>query len=129
MANEVLGRTLRPAKRPRAASQLKSLIWLRRSLVQQLQGQQAQEGTGSRDHLRAGIVRLLDQLIEPDASQQGQEEEDPRDPSPHPAALGEVELMPIGDLGRLGLGVGRRDGRGGGTSESRGREKGGGPPS
>ena len=64
-------------------------------LVEQLQGEQAQQGGGGGHHLRAGIARTLDDLVEAEASQQGQEEEDPGDPSPQAASRGEVQPATI----------------------------------
>ena len=60
-------------------------------LVEQLEGEQAQQGGGGGHHLRAGIARTLDDLVEVEASQQGQEQEDPGDPSPQAASRGEVQ--------------------------------------
>ena len=77
--NDFLGRTFRPAKRPRPSSQLKSLIWLRRSLSRSFRASRLQQGAGGWDHLRAGIARLSDEVIEPQSGQQRQEQEDAGD--------------------------------------------------
>jgi len=49
-------------------------------LVQQLQGQQTQQGTRGRDHARAGIISFGNELVESDTSQKRQEEENTCDP-------------------------------------------------
>jgi hypothetical protein len=67
-------------------------------LIEQLQGQQAEQRRGSRDHLGAGIARLRDQGIEPESGEQGQEEEGPRHPSAEPPPRSQSQLAPIGDL-------------------------------
>jgi hypothetical protein len=65
-------------------------------LVEQLEGEQAQQGGDGGHHLRAGIARPLDDLVEAEASQQGQEQEDPGDSRPQAASRGEVQSATIG---------------------------------
>lgn len=67
-------------------------------LVEQLQGEQAEQGTDGGHHLGAGIVGTKDDLVEAEASQQGQEEEDPGDPGPQPTSRAEVQPATIGNL-------------------------------
>ena len=55
-------------------------------LVEQFQSEQAQQGAEGRHHLRAGVVRTMDDLVEVEASQQGQEQEDPGNASPQAAS-------------------------------------------
>ena len=93
-------------------------------LVQKLQSQQAQHGTGGRDHRRAGIARHFDEVIEAEVGQQRQEQEDARDSTPQPSSWFEAQAASVGDLGRLGT---RRWGSGR-TSVLRGREQRGGVP-
>jgi hypothetical protein len=73
-------------------------------LVPQLQGQQCQERGGRRDHLRAGIGRVDDQSVEPELSQQGQEQEDPGHAGPQTSSRAQVQEPLIGDSGLLGTG-------------------------
>ena len=65
-------------------------------LVEQFQRQQAQQGAGGGHHLRAGIAGPVDDLVEAEAGQQGQEQEDAGDPSPQAASRGEVQSSTIG---------------------------------
>jgi hypothetical protein len=64
-------------------------------LVEQLQGEQAQQGAGGGHQVRSGIAREVDDLVEAEASQQGQEQEDPGDPGPEASSRGEVQLATI----------------------------------
>ena len=48
-------------------------------LVDQFQGQQAQQGRGGRDHAGAGVTRLPDQVVEAQLGQERPEDEDARD--------------------------------------------------
>ena len=93
-------------------------------LIQELQGQQAQQGAGGRDHLRAGIARLRDEVIEAELGQQRQEQEDARDGGAHAPSPLQVQASSVGHLGSL------RPRRGGlsRTSGARGGEKRGGVP-
>ena len=60
MAKLFLGRILRPANNPNASSQLKSSMWLRAFLVEQLEDQQTHQSVGCGNHCRARITSLLD---------------------------------------------------------------------
>ena len=104
MANDFLGRTLRPANRPRASSKLKSSIWLRRSLSSSFSANSDSNAAGGGDHLRAGIPGLGDEAVEAEPGQQGQEEEDARDARAERAAGREVQLSAVRDLGRFRAG-------------------------
>ena len=57
-----LGRTFRPANRPRASSKLKSLMWLRRSLSSSFRASRLSSAACGGDHARAGIAGLADQV-------------------------------------------------------------------
>jgi hypothetical protein len=86
-------------------------------LVQELQGQEAQQGRVGRDHLRAGVARLCDEAIEAESGQQRQEEEDARDGGAQSPPGLQVQASSVGRLGRLGLGrlgLGRASGARGG---------------
>jgi hypothetical protein len=48
-------------------------------LVQQLQGEQTQQGAGGGDHLRAGITSLRNESLELELGQQWEKEENARD--------------------------------------------------
>ena len=48
-------------------------------LVDQFQGQQAQQGRGGRDHAGAGVTGLLDQVVEAQLRQERPEDEEARD--------------------------------------------------
>ena len=102
MANDFLGRMFRPANRPSASSQLKSSIWLRRSLSSSFSASRDSSAAGGGDHLRAGISRLGDEPIEAELGQQRQEEEDARDACPQRTRCGQIEEPPIGDGGLVG---------------------------
>ena len=93
-------------------------------LVQEFQGQQAQQGAGGRDHLRAGIARLGDEVIEAESGQQRQEQEDARNGGAQPPSGLQVQASSVGRLGHLGLGR-RGLGR---PSRARGGEKRGDEP-
>ena len=69
-------------------------------LIQELQGQQAQQGAGGRDHLRAGIARLRDEVIEAELGQQRQEQEDARDGGAHAPSRLQVQASSVGHLGQ-----------------------------
>jgi hypothetical protein len=91
--------------------------------VQELQGQHAQQGAGGRDHLRAGIARLCDEVIEAESGQQRQEQEDARNGGAQPPSGLELQASSVGHLGHFGLGrrgLGRTSGMRGG--EKRGDE-------
>lgn len=75
-------------------------------LVQELQGQQAQQGAGGWDHLRAGIARLSDEVIETQLGQQRQEQEDAGDAGAHVPSRIEAQASSVGHLGPLGHGRG-----------------------
>ena len=57
MAKLFLGRILRPANNPNASSQLKSVMWLRRSLSSSLEDQQTHQSVGCGNHCRARIIQ------------------------------------------------------------------------
>jgi hypothetical protein len=76
-------------------------------LVEQFQREQAQQGAHGGHHLRAGIACPVDDLVETEAGQQGQEHEDASDPSPQAASRGKVQSTTIGHSRDL-----RADGRG-----------------
>jgi hypothetical protein len=74
--------------------------------TEELEGQQGAQGATGRDHLRTGEARPVEDAVEGDRRQAGEEEE-------HAAALGaegargEVELADVGDVGGRGARAGR----------------------
>jgi hypothetical protein len=94
--------------------------------VEEFEGQEAQQRRRCWDHARARIVRLPDQGVEAEPCEQGHKEEDAGDPRAETATGSKVELLAIGDGGRVGLGW-RQDGVAVCRSTAGGlREKGGG---
>ena len=75
-------------------------------LVEQFQGQEAGRRRRMWDHVRAGIARLSNQVIEPELGQGGKEEKDAGDAHVEASARCANELMAIG----RGLGTGLRTG-------------------
>src|SRR5262245_49769663 len=73
---------IEPSKQPERLIKIKVTDVTAPFLVQQLQGQQTQQRTRGWDHARAGIIRLGNEAIEADLSQQREEEENPCDPRP-----------------------------------------------
>jgi hypothetical protein len=66
-------------------------------LIEQLQRQQAQQSTGGGYHRRARIAGLVDDLVEAQPSQQGQEQKEAGDAGPEVSSSGEVQLATVGN--------------------------------
>ena len=66
-------------------------------LVEELERQQGQDRTGSRDHFRASIVRLGDDSVEPQFGQKWREQEDPSVARFPPSSGPEVQKPLVGD--------------------------------
>ena len=73
-------------------------------LVQQLEGQQTQQGAAGRYHSRAGITRLLDHFVESQATQEREEQKDASYARSQPASWGDAQLPTVGDRRRLRAG-------------------------
>src|SRR5436305_857644 len=67
----LLGQDVQPGEEAERLVEVEIADMTASLLVEQLQGQQAQQRRGGRDHLGAGIARLCDQGIEAEAGEQG----------------------------------------------------------
>src|SRR6516165_8582132 len=95
-------------------------------LVEELQRQQGEEGGGGGDHVGAGVVGLSHQVVEAEAGQQGEKEEQAGHTGRERSPRGEIEGAAVGDGRRQGAGDGLRVGLGAGSAAGLGEEKGGG---
>jgi hypothetical protein len=71
---------MEPSEQPERLFKIKVTDVTAAFLVQQLQGEQTEQRTRGRDHTRAGIISLGNELIESDTCQKRQEEENTGDP-------------------------------------------------
>ena len=69
-----------PSEQPECLIKIKVTDMTAAFLVQQLQGEQTEQCTRCRDHTRAGIISLGNELVESDTRQQRQEEKNTGDP-------------------------------------------------
>jgi hypothetical protein len=67
------------------------------SFIEQLQRQQTQQSTGGGYDLGAGRAGVTDDLVEAQASQQGQEQEDSGDSGPEASSGGEAQFSTVGN--------------------------------
>jgi hypothetical protein len=78
----LLGEDIQAGKKAQCLVKVKVVDVAAPLLVKQLERQQREESAGSRDHLRARIARLDNELLETNAGKQRQEEKDTGDASP-----------------------------------------------
>ena len=71
---------IEPSEQPERLIKIKVTDVTAAFLVQQLQGEQPEQRTRGRDHTRAGIISLGNELVESDTRQKRQEEENTGDP-------------------------------------------------
>jgi hypothetical protein len=124
----LLGQDIQPREQPQSLVEVEVIDVASAFLVQELEGQQREQGAGSGNHCGAGIVSLGDESLEVQASQQWQEQEDTCDPS-SPGLTGcEIQLPTIGDRGEFWTALVFARFPASGTSRSIANEKGGGLP-
>src|SRR5713101_6383380 len=70
-----LGENIESRKEPECLIEIEVADIAATFLVQQLQGEQAEQGAGSRYHLLAGITRLRDELVKLQPRQQREKQE------------------------------------------------------
>jgi hypothetical protein len=65
-------------------------------LIESLQRQEAEQGVGGGHHPRAGIAGVVDDRVEAQACQRGQEPEDSGDSRPEASSGGEFQFSAVG---------------------------------
>src|SRR5262249_14283631 len=116
---------IEPSKQPERLIKIKVTDVTAPFLVQQLQGQQTQQRTRGWDHARAGIIRLGNEAIEADLSQQREEEENPCDPRPQAVSRRQHDTTHISNECIVWMDDGGSGALTGRTTTQRGHEKGG----
>jgi hypothetical protein len=85
----LLGRDVQPGEQAQGPLEVEVVDVAAPLLVQELQRQEAQQGGGGGDHLRPRVAGPLDQLVEPQARQQREEQEQARDARLEPQGIGD----------------------------------------